>query len=78
MRILLFNDNKIVSRLISLTCEKNGIEFHEIENKDDLGDEKNYDYIFIDGDFYTDELKEEIKSKKSYYHNGKYGRKVDK
>lgn len=70
MRILLLNDNKIVSRLISLTCEKNGIDFKEIEKVNDVGENENYDYIFIDGDFYTDELKEEITSKIDYRYLG--------
>ena len=53
-----------------MTCEKNGIDFKEIEKVNDVGENENYDYIFIDGDFYTDELKEEITSKINYRYLG--------
>lgn len=65
MQILLINDNKIVSRLISLTCEKNSIDFEEIQEINNAS-KNSYDFIFIDSDIYTQELLEEIENKLSF------------
>lgn len=66
--ILLINDNKIVSRLLQLSSEKNGYNLEEVTAVDSSGD--SYDVIFIDSDRYSDELLGEIESKLKY---GKLG-----
>jgi len=66
--ILLINDNKIVSRLLQLSSEKNGYNLEEITALDSSGD--SYDVIFIDSDRYSDDLLREIESKLKY---GKLG-----
>jgi uncharacterized membrane protein len=66
--ILLINDNKIVSRLLQLSSEKNGYNLEEVTILDNSGG--SYDVVFIDSDRYSDELMREIESKLKY---GKLG-----
>jgi len=57
--ILLINDNKIVSRLLQLSSQKNGYDLEEITSLPPSGD--TYDFIFVDSDLYDPELIQKIR-----------------
>jgi uncharacterized membrane protein len=71
--ILLINDNKIVSRLLQLSSEKNGYNLKEVSTLESLGG--SYDVVFVDGDKYNDSLMGEIESKLRYGQLGYIGTK---
>ncbi len=73
--ILLINENKIVSRLLGLSCEKNGYKLKEVKTLDDLTD--SYDVVFVDSDLYSNELLGEIEEKLKYTKLGYIGTKQD-
>ncbi len=73
--ILLINENKIVSRLLGLSCEKNGYKLLEVKTLDGLTD--SYDVIFVDSDLYNNELLGEIEEKLKYTKLGYIGTKQD-
>ncbi len=73
--ILLINENKIVSRLLGLSCEKNGYKLEEVKALDVL--EESYDVVFVDSDLYSNELLGEIEEKIKYTKLGYIGTKQD-
>jgi uncharacterized membrane protein len=73
--ILLINENKIVSRLLGLSCEKNGYKLEEAKTLETLED--SYDVIFVDSDLYSNELLGEIEEKLKYTKLGYIGTKQD-
>lgn len=73
--ILLVNENKIVSRLLQLSCEKNGYNLEEVTSLDTSGD--SYDVIFVDSDLYNNELLAQIESKLNYDQLGYIGTKQE-
>ena len=73
--ILLINENKIVSRLLQLSSEKNGYSLEEVSTLDSSGD--SYDVIFVDSDKYSDTLMEQIESKLKYEQLGYIGIKQE-
>ncbi len=73
--ILLINENKIVSRLLQLSSQKNGYNFEEVTKLDTSGD--SYDVIFIDSESYSTELLDEINSKLNFNQIGYIGTKQD-
>jgi uncharacterized membrane protein len=73
--ILLINENKIVSRLLQLSSQKQGYEIEELNNLGASG--TSYDVIFVDSDLYNDEMLQNIKSKFTYNHLGFIGAKKD-
>ncbi len=73
--ILLINENKIVSRLLNLSSQKQGYDLEELNN---LGaSSSNYDVIFVDSDLYNEELLKNIESKFTYNYLGYIGTKKD-
>ena len=68
MKILLINNNPVVSRLTALSARKEEIEIDEIQEVTELNSDT-YDIVFVDGDSWTkdvrDVIKENIKVKKS-------------
>jgi uncharacterized membrane protein len=73
--ILLVNDNKIVSRLLQLSSEKNGYTLKEVATLD--GIDGSYDVVFVDSDRYSDELMGELESKLTYSKLGYIGVKQE-
>lgn len=73
--ILLINENKIVSRLLQLSSEKNGYNLEEVTALDSSGD--SYDIIFVDSDKYSDALMGQIESKLNYEQLGYIGTKQE-
>ncbi|MCH9814438.1 MAG: hypothetical protein K0U47_10920 [Epsilonproteobacteria bacterium] len=73
--ILLINDNKIVSRLLQLSSQKNGYNLEEVTTLDTSTD--SYDVVFIDSDQYTATLFEEVSSKLNYDQLGYIGTRQD-
>ncbi len=73
--ILLINENKIVSRLLQLSSEKNGYNLEEVSTLDSSGD--SYDVIFVDSDKYSDALMGQIESKLNYEQLGYIGTKQE-
>ena len=73
--ILLINENKIVSRLLQLSSEKNGFNLEEVSALDSSGD--SYDVIFVDSDKYSDALMGEIESMLNYGQLGYIGTKQE-
>ena len=71
--ILLINENKIVSRLLQLSSQKNGYNFEEVASLDTSGD--SYDVIFVDSDMYNEELMNNINSKLNFNQLGYIGTK---
>ena len=67
--ILLINENKIVSRLLQLSSEKNGYNLEEISALENSSGDS-YDVIFIDGDKYNTTLMGELESKLNYENLG--------
>ena len=68
MKILLINNNPVVSRLTALSARKENIELDEIQEVTELSSDS-YDIVFVDGDSWSkdvrDVIKEHIKVKKS-------------
>jgi len=68
MKILLINNNPVVSRLTALSARKEEIEIDEIQEVTELSSDT-YDIVFVDGDSWTkdvrDVITENIKAKKS-------------
>ena len=68
MKILLINNNPVVSRLTALSARKEDVEIDEIQEVTELNADK-YDIVFIDADAWSkdvqDVISENIKSKKS-------------
>jgi len=68
MKILLINNNPVVSRLTALSARKENIEIDEIQEVTELNS-NTYDIIFVDDDSYSNDvkdiIKEYIKTKKS-------------
>ncbi len=55
--LLLINDNKIVSRLLQLSSQKNGFTLKEVQDIDiDSLKDQHYSIIFVDSDKYSDDL----------------------
>lgn len=73
--ILLINENKIVSRLLGLSCEKNGYKLEEVKTLDAKTD--SYDVVFVDSELYSNELLAEIEEKLKYTKLGYIGTKQD-
>jgi hypothetical protein len=75
MRILLINNNPVVSRLTALSARKEDIEIDEIQEVTELGS-SSYDIVFVDADSWTkdvrDVISENINMKKSvlFYSDG--------
>ncbi len=67
MKILLINNNPVVSRLTALSARKENIEIDEIQEVTELSSDK-YDIVFVDSDSLTkdvrDTIKEHLKIKK--------------
>jgi len=74
--ILLINENKIVSRLLQLSSEKNGYNLEEVSTIDGSSGDF-YDVIFIDGDKHSNELMGQIESKLNYEQLGYIGVKQE-
>ena len=74
--ILLINENKIVSRLLQLSSEKNGYNLEEVSTLDGTSGDS-YDVIFIDGDKHSDALMGQIESKLNYDQLGYIGSKQE-
>ena len=68
MKILLINNNPVVSRLTALSARKENIEIDEIQEVTELNSDS-YDIVFVDADSLTkdvnDTIKEHLKVKKS-------------
>ena len=68
MKILLINNNPVVSRLTALSARKENIEIDEIQEVTELNSD-GYDIVFVDADSLTkdvsDTIKEHLKVKKS-------------
>ena len=68
MKILLINNNPVVSRLTALSARKEDVEIDEIQEVTELNADK-YDIVFVDADAWSkdvqDVISENIKSKKS-------------
>jgi len=68
MKILLINNNPVVSRLTALSARKEDIEIDEIQEVTELNS-GNYDIVFVDADSWTkdvrDVISENIKTQKS-------------
>jgi len=68
MKILLINNNPVVSRLTALSARKEDIEIDEIQEVTELSSDT-YDIVFVDGDSWTkdvrDVITENMKVKKS-------------
>lgn len=75
MKILLINNNPVVSRLTALSARKEDIEIDEIQEVTELG-LNSYDIVFVDSDSWTkdvrDVISENINMKKSvlFYSDG--------
>ncbi len=74
--ILLINENKIVSRLLKLSSEKNGYKIKEVSNIDEV-DTGSYDVVFIDNDSYSDTILSDLSSKVKYNQLGYIGAKQE-
>jgi len=59
MRILLINNNPVVSRLTALSARKEDIEIDEIQEVTELNND-NYDIVFVDGDSWSKDVKDVI------------------
>jgi len=55
MKILLINNNPVVSRLTALSARKEEIDIDEIKNIGDLSSQK-YDIVFVDADSWSSEV----------------------
>ena len=60
MKILLINNNPVVSRLTALSARKENIDIDEIQEVTELSSDK-YDIVFVDSDSLTKDVKETIK-----------------
>ena len=75
MKILLINNNPVVSRLTALSARKEDIEIDEIQEVTELSSDT-YDIVFVDADSWTkdvrDVISENIKTQKSvlFYADG--------
>lgn len=75
MKILLINNNPVVSRLTALSARKEDIEIDEIQEVTELGS-NSYDIVFVDADSWSkdvrDVISENINMKKSvlFYSDG--------
>jgi len=75
MKILLINNNPVVSRLTALSARKEDIEIDEIQEVTELNSDT-YDIVFVDADSWTrdvrDVISENIKTQKSvlFYADG--------
>jgi hypothetical protein len=75
MKILLINNNPVVSRLTALSARKEDIEIDEIQEVTELSSDT-YDIVFVDADSWTKDVKdviaENIKTQKSvlFYADG--------
>jgi len=82
MKILLINNNPVVSRLTALSARKEDIEIDEIQEVTELNSDS-YDIVFVDGDSWTkdvrDVISENIKVQKSvlFYADGEEDEKED-
>jgi len=82
MKILLINNNPVVSRLTALSARKEDIEIDEIQEVTELNSDS-YDIVFVDGDSWTkdvrDVISENIKVQKSvlFYADGEEDEKKD-
>jgi len=61
MKILLINNNPVVSRLTALSARKENIEIDEIKNISELR-ASNYDIIFVDGESYNNDVSNIIRN----------------
>jgi hypothetical protein len=59
MKILLINNNPVVSRLTALSARKEDIEIDEIQEVTELNND-NYDIVFVDGDSWSKDVKDVI------------------
>ena len=73
--ILLINENKIVSRLLKLSSEKNGYEIKEVSTIDDISG--SYDVVFIDSDSYSADMVKDLSTKVKCNHLGYIGAKQE-
>jgi len=75
MKILLINNNPVVSRLTALSARKEDIEIDEIQEVTELNSDK-YDIVFVDADSWTkdvrDVISENLKTEKTvlFYADG--------
>jgi len=82
MKILLINNNPVVSRLTALSARKEEIDIDEIQEVTELSSDS-YDIVFVDSDSLTkdvqDVIKENIKAKKTvlFYTEGDEEEKED-
>ena len=60
MKILLINNNPVVSRLTALSARKEEIEIDEIQEVTELSS-NNYDIVFVDGDSWTKDVQDVIR-----------------
>lgn len=75
MKILLINDNPVVSRLTALSARKEDVQIDEIQEVTELSSDT-YDIVFVDADSWSkdvsDVISDNIKTQKSvlFYSNG--------
>lgn len=65
MNILLFNNNPVVNKLVTLSAQKTSNTVDTAQNIDDI-ESKKYDILIIDDALYSPEIMEEISSKIEY------------
>ncbi|NPA59614.1 MAG: DNA topoisomerase IV, partial [Epsilonproteobacteria bacterium] len=65
MKILLLNDNPVVTKLVTLSAQKTSDELDIVESIEEL-ESKTYDLFAIDDNLYTKEIMDEVKSKTKY------------
>ncbi len=54
MKIVLFNDNPVVQKLVALSAQKSGDELHTASSLEEIT-EKRYDLLLVDDGIYSDE-----------------------
>ncbi|MDH4945382.1 DNA topoisomerase IV, partial [Sulfurimonas sp. C5] len=66
MKILLLNDNPVVTKLVTLSAQKTSDSLDVIANVDEIETSESYDLLVIDDTKYTDGILDEIAAKVTY------------
>lgn len=65
MNILLFNNNPVVNKLVTLSAQKTSNTVDTAQNTDDI-ESKKYDILIIDDELYSPQIMEEISNRAEY------------
>lgn len=65
MNILLFNNNPVVNKLVTLSAQKTSNAVDAVQNIDDI-ESKKYDILIIDDELYSPEIMKEISNRVEY------------